>query len=904
LKHDSYVCSASFSPDGRRVVTASSDTTVRIWDARTSLQIGRPLAHTSPSLYAPVFYAEYSPDGSRIISASGNRAATLWDVSGEVRMTKALMHSGEVRSAHFSPEGLRIVSTSADTTARLADVVTVQPSTIPLLHSGVVSYARFSPDGQHVATASADKTARIWSVCAGQAPMQLGCYSLGGYWAEFSPDGRWVVTASAFDPASARVWDAHTGAPRTAPMRHQREIKSARFSQDGSLVVTASWDGTARVWNASTGQPVSPPLTNGTVVRFAQFSHNGQWVVTASGNSTARIWDARSGQLLRVLPHGNTVWFAEFSPDDRKVVTASSDQTACIWDAQTGQRLAQPIKHENYVVCARFSPDGESVLTASADNTARIWKASNAEPRTPPLMHEDRVLQAAFSPDGRRVATASQDGAVRIWDAATGRALTEPMKHSYAVNSLDFSPDGQRIATGSNDGTARVWDVRTGMPTTEALRHGGPVRTVRFSPDGQRLVTACSSSGKALQIWEVPNAPVPVPGWLPALAEAIAGQRLHELDRSQPETVSCAAIFALKRELMQGAAAGFYERLGQWSFADRATRTISPFCGMTVPEYVSSRIEDDTLESLREALLLSPTNGLAFARLARHILVQQAADSPQKLAEAEFYCRRAAALAPDHPEVAWARAEFWEHTGQLGKAMETMEQMSHRQPRNPDFWSAWGAMLEKTNRLEEASQAYSRAIELVSPMPDRPHEDQVRLLERRFGVLCRLGQSNAAMLDLDRIVASTPTNTSSELNRLAWNLVTGPAWCRCPAKAVSIAQQAVALEATAYTLDTLGVAYYRLGNWNKAAEALQSALSSPGRQSSSTLFFLAMTYHQLGQSDRAEDYYRQAVTTSKGELGGHAPLDSISAEADSTLGKLQKPRLDNQTPLPTTPASK
>jgi tetratricopeptide (TPR) repeat protein len=323
---------------------------------------------------------------------------------------------------------------------------------------------------------------------------------------------------------------------------------------------------------------------------------------------------------------------------------------------------------------------------------------------------------------------------------------------------------------------------------------------------------------------------------------------------------------------------------------------------MTVPEYVSSRIEDKTLPSLREALLLSPTNGLAFARMARLILAEKAPASPQQLAAAEFYYRRAATLAPDQPEVAWAQAEFWQHTGQLGKALATMEQVSHGQPRNPDFWSSWGTMLEETNRLEEASQAYSKAIDLLSPIPDQPQEDHVRLLECRFGVLCRLGQTNAAMVDLDHIVACTPTNTSRELNRLAWDLVTGPACRWFPVKAVSIAQQAVALEASSYTLDTLGVAYYRLGNWNKAATALQSALSSPGRRSSSTLFFLAMTYHQLGKSEWAEDHYRKAVLKWKAEPRGSTVLDAIFAEADATLGKSEKVKLDNQAAPPAPPA--
>jgi len=58
------------------------------------------------------------------------------------------------------------------------------------------------------------------------------------------------VTAS--DDRTAQVWDARTGAPLGAPMRHAERLRSAVFSPDGARVVTASDDGTARVWDART----------------------------------------------------------------------------------------------------------------------------------------------------------------------------------------------------------------------------------------------------------------------------------------------------------------------------------------------------------------------------------------------------------------------------------------------------------------------------------------------------------------------------------------------------------------------------------------------------------------------------------------------------------------------------
>jgi hypothetical protein len=86
-----------------------------------------------------------------------------------------------------------------------------------------------------------------------------------------------------------------------------------------------------------------------------------------------------------------------------------------------------------------------------------------------------------------------------------------------------------------------------------------------------------------------------------------------------------------------------------------------------VPEYIQSRVEEHTLESLHEAVRLSPTNGLAFARLAEQALMQSDKDNPRRLAEADFFSRYALKWSPNHAEVAKIRAEIKEQIKNLPK---------------------------------------------------------------------------------------------------------------------------------------------------------------------------------------------------------------------------------------------
>src|SRR5204863_1570626 len=76
LKHGVYVLSAQFSPDGRRIVTASRDFTARVWDAQTGEALTEPFRHGNW-----VTWAEFSPDGKRIVTASYDFSAKVWDIA-------------------------------------------------------------------------------------------------------------------------------------------------------------------------------------------------------------------------------------------------------------------------------------------------------------------------------------------------------------------------------------------------------------------------------------------------------------------------------------------------------------------------------------------------------------------------------------------------------------------------------------------------------------------------------------------------------------------------------------------------------------------------------------------------------------------------------------------------------
>ena len=157
--HTNDVMYASFSPDGRRIVSASWDRNVRIWDAATGECIRTLEGHTWG-----VWSASFSPDGSRIVSASRDETVRIWNAATGECLRTLEGHTKRVYSASFSPDGSRIVSASWDKTVRIWNAATGECIRTLEGHTGNVWSASFSPDGSRIVSASSDNTIRIWDI--------------------------------------------------------------------------------------------------------------------------------------------------------------------------------------------------------------------------------------------------------------------------------------------------------------------------------------------------------------------------------------------------------------------------------------------------------------------------------------------------------------------------------------------------------------------------------------------------------------------------------------------------------------------------------------------------------------------------------------------------------------------
>jgi WD40 repeat protein len=299
LAHPEEPQSASFSPDGKLVLTYSSaypglPAVARLWRVNTGGLVGQwPRAAGLTCLFSP---------DSRVLlvlrpGAGGE--VVLWDTATGKALGDRLPLTAAPAAAAFSGDGKRF-AVAAGGEVRLWETATRQAVGEPLTHPGAVSWLAFSPDDRRLLTAGG-RQVWIWDLETAQlvgpaleAPQTVNA-------ARFSPDGKSVLLGStrmnpgpfALVPGFVQLVELQTGKPLTGPLSHPQAVRGMAFRPDGRFFVTVDHSGVVRVWEAARDEPLgaSPPFKGGGwSVTLIHFDDAGWAVATTYAPYERRAW--------------------------------------------------------------------------------------------------------------------------------------------------------------------------------------------------------------------------------------------------------------------------------------------------------------------------------------------------------------------------------------------------------------------------------------------------------------------------------------------------------------------------------------------------------------------------------------------------------------------------------------
>jgi dipeptidyl aminopeptidase/acylaminoacyl peptidase len=497
----------------------------------------------------------------------------------------------------------------------------------------------------------------------------------------------------------------------------------------------------------------------------------------------------------------------------------------------------------------------------------KIWDSATGKE----LLSLKGYGRVAFSPDGQRLASASADSTVKIWDSTTGKELLSLQGHAGEVDSVAFSPDGQRLAWGSDDGTVQLWDSAIGKDLFARKGHDDLVYSVAFSPDGQRLASA--SKDRTVKIWD-----------------CATGKELFSL-KGHASDANSVAFSPDGRRLASGSddqtvkiwdsATGkeLFARKGHFGNVNRVA--FSPD-----GQRLASGSEDNTVK------IWDSASGKELFSLKGH-------------AHEVF----GVAFSPDGQRLA---SGSWDQTVKIwdsatGKELFTLKHHADR--------FVTGGIMDRVNcvafapdgrRLASGSAGTVTIWETSVP----PEEQDRRAAHQLVADLFRQWGLRADVLEWLRTVpgmspsrrqeAVTVAQTYPEnpelLNQLARQLVKLPGGETSGyRKALRYSEEACQLEpVTGAYLTTLGVAYYRVGNDDKALETLLRADKINQQQEKGSipadLAFLAMTQQHLGHAKEAQAELKRLRERMKDpRLAQDAEAEGFLREAEALLANPKTP---------------
>eukprot|EP00937_MAST-01D_sp_MAST-1D-sp2_P007995 g7995.t1 len=259
--HKSRVWDLSSHGSGRYLLSASGDSTVRVWDVaalRSNAQghdaaparADRMCTAVIPAHDGDVYTVQYHPQGEHAVTGSYDKMVKLFDLRTQ-QLTKSFKgHHASVSSAIFNPHGNLVISGSKDKTIRFWDILSGVCVKTFSEHLGEVTSVQISSSGILLLSSSKNSCNRLWDIRIGRplAKRFKGHTHTSKNFvrAAFGPNERLIVGGS--EDGAVYMWDAETCTFLQRLHGHKDVVYQATWNNSQSLLASCSHDGMVKTW--------------------------------------------------------------------------------------------------------------------------------------------------------------------------------------------------------------------------------------------------------------------------------------------------------------------------------------------------------------------------------------------------------------------------------------------------------------------------------------------------------------------------------------------------------------------------------------------------------------------------------------------------------------------------------
>jgi len=496
--HTHFVNTCAFSPDGRRMISGSTDKTVRVWETETGLEIITLSQHSEA-----VNTCRFSPDGKLFASASDDNTIILWDAK--------TYEKRYVLKGHFSPDKKQIIVDGQS--LKLWEQESTRTTTIG--NQAGCDFA-YSPDGSCVVIANTDEL-YIWDIEMGRKRGEMELHK--GYdiicmalTCAYSPDGRHIASGM---NEEIRLWDAETCQELSILKGHSDIVEDCEYCPDGKYIISASRDNTLKLWDSEPAQDIIDFQQHDGNVNSCSYSPDGKTFMSAgasNGNSEVLVlWDVASREIISTFKDFMWAGACVFSPNGKRMASASKN-AFMIRDIVSKKEIIKFEGWIDYVNACTFSPDGKLIVSAGGvldEGELILWDAKYGRKKKILKGHKAEVTDCDFSPDGRTVISVGGDKMLKFWDRISGKEILSLSGHRESISSCAYHPNGQYVITaGGFDhpnpdesfGELILWDINKRKGHNFLPAHEKIVRTCDISPDGRIAISG--SDDETLKLWD------------------------------------------------------------------------------------------------------------------------------------------------------------------------------------------------------------------------------------------------------------------------------------------------------------------------------------------------------------------------------------------------------------------